>query len=51
MKNILDFLKTTILGGLFVLLPIILLYLALSETLEVLVLLATPIERACNGSR
>jgi len=43
MKNILDFLKTTIIGGLFVLLPIILLYLALSETLEVLVLLATPI--------
>ncbi len=43
MKNILDFLKTTIIGGLFVLLPIILLYLALSETLGVLVLLATPI--------
>ena len=43
MKNILDFLKTTIIGGLFVLLPIILLYLVLSETLEVLVLLATPI--------
>lgn len=43
MKNILDFLKTTIIGGLFVLLPIILLYLALCETLGVLVLLATPI--------
>jgi len=43
MKKILDFLKTTILGGLFVLLPIILIYLALAETFEVLVLLASPI--------
>ena len=43
MKKILDFLKTTILGGLFVLLPVILLYLALAETFEVLVLIATPI--------
>ena len=43
MKNILNFLKTTILGGLFVLLPIILIYLALAETLDILVLLASPI--------
>ena len=43
MKNLLIFLKTTILGGLFVLLPVILIYLALSETLEVLELIAAPI--------
>ena len=43
MKNLLNFLKTTILGGLFVLLPVILIYLALSETLEVLELIAAPI--------
>jgi uncharacterized membrane protein len=43
MKKILEFIKTTILGGLFVLLPVILLYLALAETFDVLVLIATPI--------
>ena len=43
MKNLLNFLKTTILGDLFVLLPVILIYLALSETLEVLELIAAPI--------
>ena len=43
MKKIIEFLKTTIVGGLFVLLPVILIYLALAETLEILVLMATPI--------
>ena len=43
MKKITEFLKTTILGGLFVLLPVILVYLALSEVLDVLVAMATPI--------
>jgi uncharacterized membrane protein len=43
MKKIIEFLKTTILGGLFVLLPVILIYLALAEVVGVLVLMATPI--------
>ena len=43
MKNIIEFFKTTILGGLFVLLPVILIYLALAETFGVLVMIATPI--------
>jgi uncharacterized membrane protein len=43
MKKIIEFLKTTILGGLFVLLPVILIYLALSEVVGVLVVMATPI--------
>jgi uncharacterized membrane protein len=43
MKRILDFFKTTIVGGLFVLLPVILVYLALSEVIGVLVAMATPI--------
>ena len=43
MKKILDFFKTTIVGGLFVLLPVILVYLALSEVIDVLVAMATPI--------
>ena len=43
MKNILAFLKTTILGGLFVLLPVILLYLALAEVFDLMVVIATPI--------
>ena len=42
MKKITEFLKTTILGGLFVLLPIIILYLALGEAMGVLVAIATP---------
>ena len=37
------FLKTTAMGGLFVLLPILLLYLLLSEALDMIVALATPI--------
>jgi len=43
MKNLLEFLKTTALGGLFVLLPILLLYLLLAEALDMIVALATPI--------
>jgi uncharacterized membrane protein len=43
MKNIGEFFKTTIVGGLFVLLPVILIYLALSEVIGVLIAMATPI--------
>ncbi len=43
MKNILEFIKTTLIGGLFVLLPLILLYLLLDEMLQLVVMLATPI--------
>ena len=43
MKNLLEFLKTTAMGGLFVLLPVLLLYLLLSEALDLIVALATPI--------
>jgi uncharacterized membrane protein len=43
MKQLLEFLKTTALGGLFVLLPLVLFYLLLSELLQVVVALATPI--------
>jgi len=43
MKQLLEFLKTTAMGGLFVLLPILLLYLLLSEALDLIVAVATPI--------
>ena len=43
MRSILEFLKTSLLGGLFVLLPLILFYLLFSEILELVVVLATPI--------
>ena len=43
MKNIVEFLKTSLIGGLFVLLPLILFYLLLAELLQVVVALATPI--------
>ena len=43
MKQLLEFLKTTVLGGLFVLLPLLLLYLLLSEALGLIVVLAKPI--------
>jgi uncharacterized membrane protein len=43
MKQLLEFLKTTAVGGLFVLMPILLLYLLLSEALDLIVTLATPI--------
>jgi len=43
MKQLLEFLKTTAMGGLFVLLPILLLYLLISEALDLIVAVATPI--------
>jgi uncharacterized membrane protein len=43
MKNITEFLKTSLIGGLFVLLPLILFYLLLAEMLQLVVVLATPI--------
>lgn len=43
MKQLIEFLKTTAMGGLFVLLPILLLYLLLAEALDLIVALATPI--------
>jgi len=43
MLRIVNFLKTSALGGLFVLLPLLLFYLLLSEALQALVALATPI--------
>jgi len=43
MKNIVEFLKTFLIGGLFVLLPLLLLYLLLAEMLQLVITLATPI--------
>ena len=43
MKQLLEFVKTTAVGGIFVLLPLVLFYLLLSELLQVVVALATPI--------
>ena len=43
MRNLPEFFKTTLLGGLFVLLPLILIYLLLAEMLQLVVVLATPI--------
>ena len=43
MKQIVDFLKTTVIGGLFVLLPLLLLFMLLAEALQLVVALATPI--------
>jgi uncharacterized membrane protein len=43
MKRLGEFLKTTAIGGLFVLLPLLLLYLLLSEALALIIALATPI--------
>ena len=43
MKNIMEFLKTSLLGGLLVVLPLILFYLLFSEILQLVVVLATPI--------
>lgn len=43
MKRFGEFLKTTALGGLFVMLPVLLLYLLISEALDLVVALATPI--------
>lgn len=43
MKKLTEFLKTSLIGGLFVLLPLILFYMLLAEMLELVVVLATPI--------
>ena len=43
MKSFADFVKTTVAGGFFVVLPIILAWLILGETLDVLMALASPI--------
>ena len=43
MKRIGSFLKATILGGLFVLLPVVLIYLILAEVMQLAVTLAIPI--------
>ena len=43
MKNVLEFLKTLVVGGLFVLLPLLVLYMLLAELLQLVVELATPI--------
>jgi hypothetical protein len=43
MKRIINFLKTTAQGGLFVLLPLLLLFLALAEVMELLIGIVTPI--------
>jgi uncharacterized membrane protein len=43
MRTFIEFLKTTIMGGLFVLLPVLLFYLLLTEALQAIVGLATPI--------
>ena len=43
MKKVSEFFKTTIVGGLFVMLPVLLLYLLFGEILDLVVVLATPI--------
>ena len=43
MKNLIELLKTMLLGGLFVLLPVLLLYLILSEMVGLIIALGTPI--------
>ena len=43
MKQIVELMKTTVIGGLFVLLPVLLLYMLLAEALQLVVALATPI--------
>jgi uncharacterized membrane protein len=42
-NKVVEFLKTSLIGGLFILLPLVLFYLLLSELLQVVVALATPI--------
>ena len=43
MGRLMEFFKTTAMGGLFVLLPVLLLYLLIAEALDLIVALATPI--------
>ena len=42
MKTILELVKSMLLGGLFVLLPLLLLYLMISEAVELVIALAIP---------
>ena len=43
MKKLAELLKTTVLGGLFVILPVLLLYLFLAEAVDLIIMVATPI--------
>jgi len=43
MKHIVEFFKTTVIGGLFVLLPVLLLYLMLAQALPMVIALAEPL--------
>jgi uncharacterized membrane protein len=43
MKRVIEFLKISVLGGLFVLLPVLLFYILIQEALGAVVMLATPI--------
>jgi uncharacterized membrane protein len=43
LKKITNFLKTTLSGGLFILLPLVLFYLLMDQIIDLLVVLATPI--------
>jgi uncharacterized membrane protein len=43
MNRLIEFLKTTALGGLLIVLPLLLLYLLLSEIVDLIIALATPI--------
>jgi uncharacterized membrane protein len=43
MKGVLEFLKTTVIGGLFVLLPVLLFYLLLAQALPMVIALAEPL--------
>ena len=43
MKNLMGFLKTSLIGGLFVLLPLMLFYLLVAQMVDLVVALATPI--------
>jgi uncharacterized membrane protein len=49
MKSITEFLKTCLLGGLFVLLPLLLFYLLFSGVMGIVVALATPIADLSPG--
>lgn len=43
MKIIINFIKTTLVGGLLIVLPLLLFYLLFGEILDAVILLATPI--------
>jgi len=43
MKRLAELVKTTVLGGLFVILPVLLLYLLLAEAVDLIIMVATPI--------